>query len=201
MKIKSLFLLLIFFYSSLSISQNLATLDSKKGYMDIKIGLPISSIAEKVEKDIEVDNMYLISEPKAYYVENQIIDKIIIMVSEDDKKIIESITLMFVDKIKGLLDTANDTRINTEKRIAAFEEAKKLNELGFSYNFYNKLFKDAFGQPKVNQKGTETWNGKNVTLISVGSKEYGLITFAKVNSSEYIQKKKLEKGKKAANKF
>ena len=201
MKIKFILFLFLIINSTILYSQDLAALDNKKGYMDIKIGQSISLIAEKVEKDIKVDNMYLIKDTKEYFIDGHVIDKIIILVSEDDNKTIVNISLMFIDKIKGLIEKANDTRENTEKRIEAFEEAKRLNEKGSEYEFYNNLFKDAFGKPKTNEKGVESWEGKKVILATVNSPDFGMFTFAKVNSEEYNKAKKLEKGKKATSKF
>lgn len=201
MKFKLLFFLLIFISSQTSFSQDLIALDNKMGFMDIKIGQPISNLSAKINQDEKISNMYLIINPNEYYIEGHVIDKIIIIVSEDGKMIIENFTLMFVDKIEGLIEIVNDRNKNFEKRQEALKEAERLREQGFEYDFYHNLFKVAFGEPTEKKNQTETWKGKKINLICSKSTDYGLINFSKVNSPEYIKKKKIEQGKKATSKF
>jgi len=197
-------LLIIFLTISIipnGISQNIAELDKKASYMDIKIGNPISSLNEKIQKDEKEQNMYLIKNLSEYEIENHKIDKIIILTSKDGKETIEYFTLMFVDKTEELIRIARDNGVNFEKRKKALAEAERLSEKGPEYNFYRKLFGDAFGQPNSNKNGIEKWTGKKIRLMCTNSRGVGLCNFSTVLSPEQIEKIKNESGKNATSKF
>ncbi len=182
-------------------SQNTAELDKKAGFMDIEIGSPISSLSEKVKKDEKEQNMYLIQNVSEYEIENHKIDKIIILVSKDGKETIDHFTLMFVDKIDELVRIARDKNANFEKRKKALAEAERLSEKGLEYDFYRKLFGDAFGEPTSKENGIEKWTGKKIRLMCTNSGGVGLCNFSTVLSEEQINRIKSENGKKASSKF
>ena len=182
-------------------SQNTAELDNKAGFMDIKIGNPISSLSEKVKKDEKEQNMYLIQNVSEYEIENHKIDKIIILVSKDGKETIEHFTLMFVDKIDELVRIARDRGANIEKRKKALAEAERLSAKGPEYDFYRKLFGDAFGEPTSKENGIEKWTGKNIRLMCTNSGGIGLCNFSTVLSEEQIDRMKNDNAKKASSKF
>jgi len=182
-------------------SQNIQKLDEKGGYMDIKVGEPISGILDKVQKDEEANNMYLVKNVYEYEIENHKIDKIIIIVSNDDKKTIEHFTLMFVDRIDELLSDFRDKSLSLDNRKKALEEAKKLQEKGSEYDFYKKLFIDAFGKPNDDENKLDVWNGNKIRLMCSKSSKTGLINFSKVLSKEELKKIKDKKAAEATNKF
>ncbi|WP_299150304.1 hypothetical protein [uncultured Dokdonia sp.] len=184
-----------------AISQNTAELDKKAGFMDIKIGNSISSLAEKVKKDEKDQNMYLIQNVSEYKIENHKIDKIIILVSNDGKETIEHFTLMFVDKIDELDRIARDRGASMERRQNALKEAERLTEKGPEFDYYRKLFREAFGEPTSKESGIEKWIGKKIRLMCTNSGGVGLCNFSTVLSEEQIDQIKTEKGKKASSKF
>lgn len=200
---KKLFLTLLIAISVMTnaISQNTAELDKKAGFMDIKIGNPISSLSEKVKKDEKEQNMYLIQNVSEYEIENHKIDKIIILVSKDGKETIEHFTLMFVDKIDELVRIARDKGANIEKRKKALAEAERLSAKGPEYDFYRKLFGDAFGEPTSKENGIEKWTGKKIRLMCTNSGGVGLFNFSTVLSEEQLEQIKSKKGKEASSKF
>ncbi len=200
---KNLLLTLIITISTMTIgvSQNTAELDKKAGFMDIKIGKPISSLTDNVKKDEKKQNMYLIQNVSEYEIENHKIDKIIILVSKDGKETIEHFTLMFVDKIDELVRIARDRGANIEKRQKALAEAERLSAKGPEYDFYRKLFGDAFGEPTSKNNGVEKWTGKKIRLMCTNSGGVGLCNFSTVLSEEQIERIKNENGKKASSKF
>lgn len=200
---KKLFLTLFIAISVMTnaISQNTAELDKKAGFMDIKIGNPISSLSEKVKKDEKEENMYLIQNVSEYEIENHKIDKIIILVSKDGKETIEHFTLMFVDKIDELVRIARDRGANIEKRKKALAEAERLSAKGPEYDFYRKLFGDAFGEPTSKENGIEKWTGKKIRLMCTNSGGVGLCNFSTVLSEEQLEQIKSKKGEEASSKF
>lgn len=181
-------------------SQNTSVLDSKAGFKDIKIGKPISELIDKVKKDEKVSTLYLIEDTSEYEIENHKIDKIIITVSEDNKKIIEHITFMFVDKINDLIRIARDENKNLETRKKALAEAERLSKEENDYSFYVRLFKDAFGEPKK-EKGVKSWVGKKIQLICTKVRGVGFCDFSKVLTEEEKSRIKKSKGQKASSKF
>ena len=71
---------------------------------------------DKVKKDEKVNVIYLIKDVSEYEIENHKIDKIILIVSDDNNEIIESISFMFIDKIESLVAIARDRNANIDKR-------------------------------------------------------------------------------------
>ena len=127
--------------------------------------------------------------------------KIIILVSKDGKETIEHFTLMFVDKIDELVRIARDKGANIEKRKKALAEAERLSAKGPEYDFYRKLFGDAFGEPTSKENGIEKWTGKKIRLMCTNSGGVGLFNFSTVLSEEQLEQIKSKKGKEASSKF
>lgn len=199
---KLLFTLIVLVANTLYLnSQSLSELDKKSGYFDIKLGNSISSLKDKIVQDEKEPNLYLIKNVSEYQIENHVIDKIIIIVSNDDKKIIQNFTLMFVDKVDELIRKAKDTRLNLENRKKYLEEAQRLDGIGPEYNFYRKIFGDAFGLPSSKENGIEKWDGKKVILMCTNVDGVGICNFSIKLSEEELKKVKSEKAQKASSKF
>lgn len=201
LNIKTITTIILVFLFQFANSQSTIELDRKAGFKDIKIGKPISELIDKVKKDEKVNVIYLIKDISEYEIENHKIDKIIITVSDDSNEIIESISFMFVDKINSLVAIARDRNANIDKRKEALTEAERLSKIELEYVYYERLFKDAFGEPTKTEKSIKKWIGNKIQLMCTNSNGVGFCIFTRVLTLEEQIKLKNERSKNASSKF
>ncbi|MDI9309414.1 MAG: hypothetical protein QM535_04295 [Limnohabitans sp.] len=191
-----------FIFSSISIAQSTATLDEKKGFMDLKIGNPISQYSDNVYNDDKDSSVYHIKDLSKYNIDNREIKEIQLYVSKDSKKTIEQIVFSFEDRLQEYMEKARDEGENLDKRIEYGKLAENIAEQGTDLSYYYNLFLKAFGTPKIESQ-IHIWKGKKIQLIytKIKGDGYGAFMFSRIYTPEELKKSKQDEAKKAAEKF
>jgi hypothetical protein len=194
---------LILFISIIHLSlaaQNLLEIDKKNGYMDIKIGSPISSLGSNVFSFGDAEGVYAIQNISKYKVDGHNIDRIIIKVTKDDKQLIEQVSLAFLNPRKELMKTVYDETKSYEDRKAAGDKLESLKATDSEFFFYRNLFQTAFGK-FTKTEDSQIWTGKKVTLSATFYDGDGICTFSSVKSLTSVKKVDPSAAKKASSKF